>query len=175
MSIRKICLEEYAISTCLNFFFYVIFVEKPKQIFAKILMWKCYMKIFHEEKQVCKKNFIHFQFKHKEKDLLLVCFYKNHPYGSDLQDYMEKECNCASIPSKDFCDFCEWVSYPLIFHVYKVCIKRIPKSLKDNVINTHQYYKNLKCEPFFRFNNNSNSFKVLLDNPQGLIIPKIVD
>ena len=36
-------------------------------------------------------------------------------------------------------------------------------------------YKKLKCEPFFRYNNNSHSIKVFLDNPCEPIIPKIGD
>ena len=128
-------------------------------MFAKFLMCKCYMKKYHVEKQEYVEKFIHFHCKCKEKHLLLVCFCDNHPYSSDMEDHIEKECTCSSVLPKDFCDFWGWISYLLNFKVYNVCVKRVPESLKDNIINTYQYYKNLRCEPFFSFDNNTNSFK----------------
>ena len=133
------------------------------------------MKKFHDEKEEYVKKIIHFHCKCKEKHLLLVCLCDKRPYSSDLQYHMEKECNCAFISGKGFCNFCRWVSYLLNFEAYKVCAKRMPKCLKDNVTNTHKYFQKLKSEPFFRFENNSNSFTVFSDNPQELALPKIVD
>ena len=97
---------------------------------------------FHGEREEYVKKLSHFPCKCKEKHLLLVCFCENHPYVFNMLDHMEKECKCSSVSSKDFCDFCGWVSWLLNFKTYEVCVKRIPQSLKDVIINTCQITKN---------------------------------
>ena len=104
---------------------------------TKILICRCYKEKFHEVKEEYVKKLIHFHCKCKEKHLLLVCLCDEQPYGSNLPEHAEKECKCASAPAKDFCDFCRWVSDLLNFKVYKICVKCIPKSLKDNTITTY--------------------------------------
>lgn len=165
----------HVVSILLNYFFYVICAGKPRNMFIKILIFKCYIKTCHEEREEYVTKLSHFHCKCKEKHLLLICFYENHPYSSDMLDLVEKECKCSSVSSIDYCDFCGWVSWLLNLKTYKVCLKRIPQSLKDGIINTHQYYEKLKCAPFLRYNNNTHSFKVFLDNLQEPIIPKVVD
>lgn len=74
-------------------------------MFAKILMCECHMKKFHQEREEYVKKLIHFHCNCKEKHFLLVCFCDKHPYSSELQDHMEKECKCASVSSKDIVIF----------------------------------------------------------------------
>lgn len=138
-------------------------------------MCKCNMKKFHENEGHYRKKLIQFHCRGKEKHLLLVCFWKKHPYSSSLQDHMEKECRCSSVDADKYCDFCSWISYLLNFKTYKVCTEHIPKILSKDIITTGQNYKKVKCELLLRFNKNTHSFKVFLDNPHDPPIPKIVD
>ena len=147
--IQLVCLKKYVDNLLLNLSYFLIFAGS-KIMLAKVLMCTCYVEKFHAEDNEYVKRLVHFHCKWRDKHILYVLFYDKHPYGAPPIPQMEKSCMCATSVAQDVLAFCDQVEHLLNFRAYKLCMKRIPTSILDQIQTTGQYFKVLKgCHPFF--------------------------
>ena len=140
-------------------------------------MCACYKEEFQAESHTYVKKLIHFHCKCKEKHFYHVLFCNEHSFGADFAASIEenKKCSCKSGLSHEVCCFRLTVRYLLNFKCFKICMEEVPENFIDRVISMNQYFKKIKCEPFFTHNRKTNMVVICLDNPNEEKVPTKTD
>ena len=140
-------------------------------------MCACYKEEFQAESHTYVKKLIHFHCKCKEKHFCHVLFCNEHSFGADFAASTEenKKCSCKNGLSHEVCCFRLTVRYLLNFKCFKICMEEVPENFVDRVISMNQYFKKIKCEPFFTHNRKTNMVVICLDNPNEEKVPTKTD
>ena len=137
------------------------------KILAKILICSCFVEKFHSEDNEYAKKLCHFKCKCNDSHIIYILSCNEHPYVAAKIPEMDPGCNCLPIDALEIFNYCRQVRYLLNFRAYKLCLKKIPKSIQDKIVTTHQFFKSMPgCQPFFAFSKELGRIDIYLDNPR---------
>ena len=130
-------------------------------------MCSCFVKKFHSEGNDYVKKLCHFKCKCNDSHIYIVSC-NEHPYVAAKIPEMDPGCNCSSIDDAlEICNYCSQVRYLLNFRAYKLCCKKIPESIQNEIVTTHQFFKRMPSyQPFFAFSKELERIDIYLDNPR---------
>ena len=130
-------------------------------------MCSCFVEKFHSEGNEYVKKLFHFKCKCNDSHIIYNLSCNEHPYVAAKIPEMDLGCNCPSIDALEICNYCRQVRYLLNFRAYKLCLKKIPESIQDEIVTTHQFFKRMpRCQPFFAFSKELGRLDIYLDNPR---------
>ena len=75
------------------------------------------------------------------------------------------KCQCFKLGSFEVCENCINIRYILNYVADNICVKQVPKAVKEKMVKIEDYIKNIKNEPFFYFWKLSTKIHLSLDNP----------
>ena len=134
---------------------------------AKILICSCFVEKFHSEDNEYVKKLCHFKCKCNDSHIIYILSCNEHPYVAAKIPEMDPGCNCPPIDTLEIFNYCRQVRYLLNFRAYKLCLKKIPESIQDKIVTTHQFFKSMPgCQPFFAFSKELGRIDIYLDNPR---------